>query len=346
MKRMSKTIVKGFALMIAAATLSACSNVSFTPVDDGASKEEVLPPGTSTSETFLFNDNDTTAKVDILFVVDNSDSMVQEQAKLSTRLSSFINSLAKIDWQIGVTTTDITDGPYGLKGSLLPMNSSGLQVLNKNVSGYATLFKNVVTRPETASCAANQVDCASSDERPLGAITLAMMKKNTDNKLLFRDGADLVVVILTDENEGSTGNGTGLATPASVVATAKAMFGLKKNFSVFGIITEPGDTECYDEQSQYAGQYSTIPAALASLTGGETGSICDSDYSSTLDSIGKRVRNAVKTITLKGNFDPASVNLVITPADGTLTWEIEGNQIIFNKPPKQNTRVDVYYTTI
>ncbi len=48
--------------------------------------------------------------VDVLIVVDNSGSMIEEQAKLATNFQAFIEVFADIDvdWQIGVVTTDMT----------------------------------------------------------------------------------------------------------------------------------------------------------------------------------------------------------------------------------------------
>ncbi len=47
--------------------------------------------------------------VDLLLVVDNSCSMVEEQAKLATNFDSFIQYFdqAEVDWQLGVITTDV-----------------------------------------------------------------------------------------------------------------------------------------------------------------------------------------------------------------------------------------------
>ena len=46
--------------------------------------------------------------VDVLLVVDNSCSMIEEQGKLSTNFPNFIQYFedAEVDWHIGVVTTD------------------------------------------------------------------------------------------------------------------------------------------------------------------------------------------------------------------------------------------------
>jgi hypothetical protein len=56
-------------------------------------------------DTFIQNRLNT---VDLLLVVDNSCSMIEEQRKLATNFDSFINYFdeAEVDWQLGVVTTD------------------------------------------------------------------------------------------------------------------------------------------------------------------------------------------------------------------------------------------------
>ncbi|HNH48307.1 MAG TPA: lamin tail domain-containing protein, partial [Myxococcota bacterium] len=52
--------------------------------------------------------------VDVLLVVDNSCSMVEEQNKLATNFDSFIQFFteADVDWQIGVVTTDVVQEQF------------------------------------------------------------------------------------------------------------------------------------------------------------------------------------------------------------------------------------------
>lgn len=73
--------------------------------------------------------------VDVLIVVDNSGSMVEEQAKLASNFQAFIQyfSDVEVDYQIGVTTTDMTsDGERGrLQGGddeIVLVNAAGLTI--------------------------------------------------------------------------------------------------------------------------------------------------------------------------------------------------------------------------
>ncbi len=335
MKTFIKPIFRGM-LLSTAVWATACSDVAFTP-DPNFNQGLEAPPG-GILETFGFSDQDTRAKVDILFVVDNSRSMLDEQMKLAPALNSFLSMIAKIDWQIGFTTTDVSDGQHGVKGSLLPLKGASGKILTAATPNYAQVFANTVVRDELVNC--KDTDCPSADERPLEAITLAISKRNGDNAGFFRDGADLATIILSDEDERSTGSGT---SATDVVNTVKSAFGVNKTFTAFGIVIKPGDSTCYNRQQANGGNYGTYASALALLTQGLTGSICDDDYGPTLASIGNRVREAVKSITLKVMPNPSTIQLKMIPFDPNLQWTVEGQTITFSYPPKAGTKIWVAY---
>lgn len=77
--------------------LSACTEYSYT----------------SATMTDVFQQNRMNT-VDVLLVVDNSCSMVEEQDKLASNFQSFIDAFegVDVDWQIGVTTTDTLSEQY------------------------------------------------------------------------------------------------------------------------------------------------------------------------------------------------------------------------------------------
>ena len=336
-----KTLVRklNMGLLVSMAVwATACSEVKFTPGDENASLG--LPDGAQ-KETFSFDDDGLGSKVDVLFVVDNSGSMYEEQGRLGAALASFITSLGQVDWQIGITTTDVSDGPYGLKGSLLPFAGLGTPILTKNSPNYEAAFAQTVVRQELLSCNGTTIPCPSSDERPMQAAVMAMQKAVGENAGLFRAGADLAVVILSDEDEGS--NGLNAITAPAVLAAFSTVFGGAKSLSGYGIIIQPGNTACFNQNSAGGGQYGTYATNFAALTGGVTGSICEADYGPALTSIGNRVREIVKSVTLRFAPNPDTIQIVIKPFDSSLTWEIVGSTIAFNKPPKKGTKVEVVY---
>lgn len=345
--------------------MTACSEVNFTPSNPDAPQESVqatpppdpgvgLPPTDKTppvvqppdvpdvvdktlNEDFDFND-DSSAKVDILFIVDNSFSMLDSQRKLGDRLASFISGLGGIDWQIGVTTTDTSSGPFGLKGALSKLDGLASKILTKNTPDYINVFKETVVRKESIGCG---LTCPSNDERPMEALAGAIAKRDTDNAGFFRSSADLAVVVLSDEDERSHG-GSSAFKPDSALAAFASAFGLQKLITAFGLIIEPGDTSCKSQEG-LDGAYGTFVDRLAQLTGGQTGSICSADYGPSLQSIGKRIREVSVAIDLKVAPLSSTVMLNIKPFDADLKWSIDGRQIKFNKAPKKGTHIKVSY---
>ena len=84
-------------LLPSLATLGGCTEYSYT----------------SATMTDVFQQNRMNT-VDLLLVVDNSCSMVEEQDKLASNFQSFIDAFegVDVDWQIGVTTTDTLNEEY------------------------------------------------------------------------------------------------------------------------------------------------------------------------------------------------------------------------------------------
>lgn len=338
MKTLKSKLYQGLVLS-AAVWATACSEVKFDPAaKPGDGSLAVKGPQV---EAFNFDDEAAKAKVDVLFVVDNSESMLDEQTKLSTAFSSFTSSLGQIDWQMAMTTTDVSAGPHGIKGDLVNFKGTSSNILTKNTPNFAGIFSGTVVRDELQGCDDITVPCPSPDERPLEALVMAMQKKDSSNSGFFRSGADLAVVILSDEDEGS--NGLNAIAPLAVLNTFQNIFGTAKSFSAYGIVIRPGDFPCYNSQVANAGKYANIITAFTVLTRGVTGSICANDYGPTLASIGNRVREMVKSISLKYVPDPATVKITFSPADPSLTWTIEGNTVIFNKVPARGTKMEVTY---
>lgn len=316
---------------------TACSKIAFAPAPGSelagntTASTEILPDG-SQKDTFVFNQNGLKAKVDVLMIDDNSGSMADKQTKLGTAFSSFINSLGLIDWQLGITTTDTSTGTYGIRGSLLPFAGAGTKILTKNVANYEGVFLNTIQRPEVGS----------GDERGMLAIIEAIAKKDTDNAGMFRTNADLAVVILTDEDEGSTG-GLSVTHPQEVVNAFQTAFGNSRNLTVYSISIAPTDHACYNASVASGSSYANLVNGLVNLTGGVTGSICDNDYGPALADIGNRVLAGVRTATLTRDPKAGTLQINVNPVDPTLTWSLNGRTVVFNKPPAKGTVLEVTY---
>ena len=297
---------------------------------------------------FTFNSQGPGGMVDILFIDDNSASMEAEQAAVGSRFNSFTAELSALDWQVGITTTDCSAGPYGICGSLLDMDGNG-PILTASTPNFLTAFQNTIQRPETFDPITGQSciltgTCPSGNEQPLLASMTAMDKRNTDNAGFFRNGADLAIVILSDEDERSSGPLA--ATQAQeVINRFSAIWPTGKKFISYGIIIQPGDAACLaNQRSQFGsnGFYGTRAQDLADLTGGSTVSICEPDYSATLQQIGEDVTRLSRSIDLPEVPIPGTVSIVYTPAH-TSTFSVSGNRVTIDTPAPLGTTVEIFY---
>ena len=294
----------------------------------------IFESGTALSESFT--QGILSKKLDILFVVDNSGSMSEDQAKLGDKIYSFIDTLDDVDWQIGITTTDVSNGPHGIKGSLLEFDGMGSKVLTPNSPGALEAFQRTVVRRESIDCVP---ECPSGLEEPLRAAMMAMDKRSNENSGFFRDGADLGLLVLSDEDEMSDGPAAATS-PAELVNHMRSIWGDSKRLLTYGMVIVPGDSSCFSEQG--GGSYGRFVSALSSLTGGLVGSICDDDYAPTLGLIAENARKLLEFVELRQYPEEGSVEVSFSPAHIT-TFYMQGKRLYFDNPPAKGTVIDVDY---
>ncbi len=284
--------------------------------------------------------------VDILFVVDNSASMKAEQLKLGSRLQSFVDSIDSVSWRIGVTTTDVSDGPFGLKGDLLRIAGTSSYYLSKDDPNAAENFLNTVVRRETGECEENPTiaNCPSGREQPIQAMLLAMQKKNNQNRGFFREGsdpADFVAIVLTDEDEYI--NQTGNLHPREIASYMKRYLPSAKSHTVFGIYIDERDDDCLESQKAHTAVVARYVGAVVEFSGGTFGSICADDYGPTLRRIGESVDQPPAFVELKDVPEESTVKVSVEPNTENLTWKIVGRKIQFNRAFKKPTNIKVTY---
>jgi hypothetical protein len=331
MKHIQKSVMALLMIGVGANFLMGCGKVEFSEAEP---ESQSAMSGDFYSESFT--QGVTSTKLDVLFVVDNSGSMAEEQEKLGQRISSFINTLQGVDWRIGVTTTDVSDGAFGLKGRLLEF-SPGVKWIGPSTKNKEELFLNTVVRPESSSC---NPECPSGDEQPLKAMTLAFEKHSTENLGFFRDGADIGIIVLSDEDEMSSG-GSNATKPAEVVAKADSIWGEEKRIFTYGMVVKPGDTSCYNAQSGQA-KYGTFVAELARITNGMVGSICETDYAPTLGLIAEHAKKLLDYIKLR--YIPVVETLEVSFLPEHITdFRVDGKRVYFTNPPANGTKISVGY---
>lgn len=236
---------------------------------DGDVLVEQNGPGSMVEETFSVAEPD---KLDLLFVVDNSCSMAQEQAALASAVPGIYGALVDygIDLHVGVVSTDLVD----------PEQSGRLRAV-----GDDYYIDETVDSPEDTLSEMIMMGISGNyDERgSQAAYTAIELLGETDNYGFYRDEAKLAVVALSDEDDYS-GNVSQTNEALTREAFVSWMLSLKSSgeeVSFSSIVTPP--TGCYlGVMPGY--EYMEITSAV----GGVNWSICDTDYGQALSQLGKR----------------------------------------------------------
>jgi hypothetical protein len=158
-------------------------------------------------------------KMDIIFVVDNSGSMEEEQSNLATNFPMFAQVLENyttgdgqpLDFRVALTTTG-RDIAYSidLGGGLgqFPQNETGQNGAFQNncSSNKRWIDRTDTNMAQTLACRANVGTGGPSIEMPLLMTKWALSERVQDqtNAGFLRDDALLAVVMLTDEDDAST----------------------------------------------------------------------------------------------------------------------------------------------
>ncbi len=262
--------------------------------------------------------------LDLLVVIDTSGSMTEEQGNLSTKLEPLLKHIDKADWQIAVITTD-------------PLEGCQRSVIKKKDVG-------AVARFQTAIAAGIK---GSGLERSIFQSVSGLKGECAGATPWVRPGSTVSVLMVTDEDnchlDESQGYGCqGLADLQGKYLTdyLSSIRTVGKDARVYGLLWHPTveKTAC----STALKQANTIADVIES-TSGKWGSICDADYTQTLEAISKDISQIVKY-----EFD-----LTQDPDEGTLKitangqpwdkFEVTGKHVRFTEPPPFGTKVEVAY---
>ena len=177
-------------------------------------------PGDTGVPPLTAEEDDGCDQIDLLFVIDDSGSMGEEQSNLSVNFPAFADVIQRfqtstgdaIDYRLGVTTTGVSvrirrdlafgitidDDQRGADGALVNGSCSGetRPWLERNDGDIANKF----------SCMADVGTSGPDEEMPLEAIRRSIEDRVEDgvNTDFFREDALLGIVVLTDEDDCST----------------------------------------------------------------------------------------------------------------------------------------------
>jgi hypothetical protein len=257
--------------------------------DDGPRFDVGAEPGSTTGM-----EPEECAKVDVLYVIDNSPSMGDEQQTLIANFPTFAADMQEAlngveSYQIGVITTDnyldegfLDDGANTVNAASPECQHLGGLVVQAH-GGSCLPFadgNNFITDSDDLAskftCIANVGEDGDSDEfvgdgliKLLGSQQIA--NEVTDcNEGFIRDDALLVIVILTDENDSSD---TGPSQWYDAVVAAK---GVPENAVVLALVWDQSNPGCSAPYSETNG--TQIVQFAQMFPNNSVGNICDASY--------------------------------------------------------------------
>ena len=273
--------------------------------------------------------------VDILFVIDTSCSMTDEQQALAENFPEFIAFFVgeTLPFRIGVTSTNVdeADSPAGLDGAL---NGEPRWLEPDTPNLEEKFFEHAFMG----------IDEGHSDERGLHAAYVALEERIADvNADFVRDWANLAIIVVSDEADYGT-----IGAPDSLDFTQaedfapwldayketpeesqlSALVGISDN----GIDDPNGCLHPASDPSQegQGADRGTGYLEAAQLTGGSTHSICSEDWGAMLGHLGLTTAGLLDTFVLSEVPEPGTLKVEVGGVRNTdWVWDAEANAITF-----------------
>jgi hypothetical protein len=241
-----------------------------------------------------------TFEADVLFVIDDSCSMLEEQGRLAATAFDFIDPLwATVDLHIGVVTTDMDN----------PARSGSLQYVGLyNYVDNTTQGLSQLDVEGWLASAMNRGAGGSPDERGIEAAYMALeILSGTSNAGFVRPTARQHIIVLSDEDDFSTQiDAVGFRDWAVLWKSSADMVRWHSIVSpnpVCATAALPGDSYVW----------------LTTALGGEFWSVCQSDYATEMDTLAVSMIPGPPTeFTLSEVPDVATINVSIAEAGGAI----------------------------
>lgn len=234
------------------------------------------------------------AKIDFLFAIDNSGSMLDNQENLTRNFGPFIDTIVSNvdaqDYQIMVVDSDSCSTEGCTPSSCEDFLGAG-QVRGCPVPGgrrYLTSDLDRATLESTFACVASVGDQGSSRELPFSAMAEAVTTQagpGACNEGFVRDDAVLVVTIITDDDRswGDDDDSWLVGSPQQWYdAVVSAKLGVAQNIVVLGLIgTEDAgfaDGGCFWDSPPRTSRFREFVDLFGER--GLQGNVCEEDYNS------------------------------------------------------------------
>ncbi|NUM87771.1 MAG: VWA domain-containing protein [Bdellovibrionales bacterium] len=303
-----------------------------------ATNFSILPDGTA-----VYQGNVANNKVDVLWVIDNSGSMLTKQQNLATSFDSFADVFVtkNFDFNFAIVTTDTRATPVGQNGEFQGVPT----VITASTPAFSNTFKTNVVVGSFGDPAAKALDAIL-----LSLSTAHLAGANTG---FLRADAHLAVVVLSDADDNDSA--ASVSDVVSFLDTLKPQVydvvnrTYKRNYTANAVVVDtsnPANSACappFEDGVKFK--------QLAAATEGSITSICEADFSTGLTNISKSIAQAitqiplrrtplVETIVVKFNGAPVAQN-----SSNGWSYVSSGNKIVFNGTaiPDNGTTINVDY---
>lgn len=329
------------------------SYVSPYPLTIKVQNEELVYREINYEKTISDKDN----KVDILLVVDDSKSMLEDNTKLAQKLEAFVKDLTKsgLDWQMCATVTRWQDDNpekksfWGLSRKWSNHIGNPPWVVNAGANNLNAIFNDTIQ-----GIGAGWEN--SDDERGIKAAWSHL--DNAKFNSCYRTDSALAVVLVSDEDVRSIGGNASFSyydnelkflepedQPQNYVLKVKQDMGFDKRMTFNSIIVPPADSKCMalqDANEKSKSHYGQKYAELSQLTNGTVASICDLDYSSSLKRMKTSIINSLASIPLEC-APVGDLKISITPTMGGFAAQLANNTLTFNPAIPAGRKVNLNY---
>jgi hypothetical protein len=271
--------------------------------------------GSYQSMTETFNQSaSSTKKLDILWVIDDSGSMADEQDALGTNFSAFIdNFIAKnVDFKMAITSTDCSSTLKCGK----TVSGSDTKLTSAKAGQNSNLFKS------DFQSLVNVGTAGSGNEKGLQAAEQFMIKDQDPAKVnkFLRSDAYLAVVIVSDEEDQS---------PKLVDDYTNALKGLKSSNGLVKVysVVDVNDTNFGNGVTVGSARYK----AASNNTAGLIMDIRDDFYNS-LSGMGESIINLLDSFALGAQPIPGSLKVYVNDVlSNSYTYDSTSRSIKFNQ---------------
>jgi hypothetical protein len=293
--------------------------------------------------------------VDVLFVVDNSGSMSEEQSNLANNFSKFIGEAAtwNNDYHLAVTTTDVeaeggrfVGSPRFLTKSTIGTFSNNIKV-GTNGSGTeqgllaAQLALSLPNTSDSSIACTKDADCSSPDGCYDGFC-------GGPNRGFLRQDASLEIVLVSDEEDQSPSD---LSFYLNFFKSLKGFFN-DNLLHIHVIVGPPGSCSSSNGDAGAGLRYRDI----AQSTGGNVASICESNFATALKSIGEIAFGLKVQFFLSRPAEAATIAVTVNGAaclssgGANWTYNAPSNSVVFNEAggcmPQPGEKIRIEYDTI